>query len=73
MEYSGVYVGVKPRGCWDAVTVIRPDNPDATAEFVADIVRDGRIVQHVSKDEWLRLREEKFLNCTHAADSKSNR
>jgi hypothetical protein len=65
IEKLPFYIGKWPDcGCISAVCVDDPKHAKDTAKFVADIIKSGRIVEHLEYDKWEECRHH-FRKCPH--------
>lgn len=73
LETNGVYVGFKPCGCFVAFSADVVGMEKETAEDVADFIRSGYRVQHMTDDEYdANVRTWPcWMRCPHGANPKA--
>jgi len=60
-----IYIGKWPDcGCVTAACVDEPNHKKDTAKFIADLIKDGRIVERVEARDWHKV---KLGRCIHRA------
>ena len=67
----GIYIGKWPDcGCVTAACVDDPAHKKDTAKFIADLIKDGRVVERISPEHWHTV---KLGRCQHRMSPKDRK